>query len=295
MEIQKSVPQNELIIDLVRKTEASDCPRELWKEAVILARNEGNKIIVNDSNPYLDVEEIILFGEKIQKVNSDEEKQKILMEKTKSGKLWYDVISGDSNKIMFDPVEKDIKKIFQLTNNKWTKVADIGTGTGNTLRSIAPYCEKIYGVDSSSLALETAKEIGIPENASLIISKANKLPFSNHSLDLIVSNGLIYYLSLKETESFVNELSRVLKHGGIFYYSNFFKEENEIVPKIFNKSLESAKSALLNLLGGIVNEGGHPESLGLLDYHKLIIKSNFSLTNKVIGNDNSVLFEYTRN
>lgn len=294
MEFQKSAPQSELIIDLVKKTESSDHPEELWESAAKLARDEDKRVIVDDSYSDLDVEEVISFGERIQKSNSVEEKQQLLMEKTQSRKLWYDAILGDMNKLAFDPVEKYISEIFHRTNIKCERAADIGTGTGNTLRSIAPYCEKIYGVDSSDLVLEKAKEIGIPENASLILGEASVLPFSENSLDLVVSNGLIYYLSLKETEDYVNELSRVLRRGGTYFYSSFIKEDDEIIPKT-NKSLESAKAALINLLGGIINGGGHPESLGLFDFYKTMLKSDFSLTEKVIDKDNRILMKYTKN
>jgi ubiquinone/menaquinone biosynthesis C-methylase UbiE len=292
METQKVVPQIEVVVGLIKEIKSSDHPEEFWENAVSLARNENN--VVNDEYPDVDIEEIVSFGEEILKAESDEGKQKLLMTSTKSGRLWYDVALGDGNKIVFEPVKKYLDEKSYNGELKFGKVADIGCGTGNTLRTIAPYCENIIGVDLSSLAIEKAREIGVPENVSLLFGKADKLPFSDQSLDLVVSNGLIYYLSLKETEGFVSELSRVLRSEGLFLYSNIIQREGEILPKILSNSLESAKSALLYILGKIIQDGGHPESLGMLDFHKLMLKNNFSVYNK-IDDDNRILLEYTRN
>ena len=293
METQKVVPQSEIIADLIKRIESSDRSEGLWAETVDLARNEKN--IVNDEYPDVTVEEIVSFGEEILKVELDEDKQKLLMTRTNSGRLWYDIALGDGNKIVFEPVEKYLDENSCHGESKFEKVADIGCGTGNTLRTIVPYCKSVTGVDFSNLAIEKAKEIGVPENVSLVIGKADDLPFFDQSLDLVVSNGLIYYLSIEETEGFVSELSRVLKSEGIFLYSNIIRREGEIIPKVLNNSLESAKSVLIYLLGKIIQNGGHPESLGISDFHKLMLKNNFSMYYKVTDDDNKILLEYTRN
>ncbi len=293
METQKMAPQSEVIVDLIKRIELSDHFEELWLETVGLAINEEN--IVSDQYPDVDVEEIIFFGEEIQKVELGDDRQKLLMTKTESGRLWYDVVLGDSNRILFEPVEKYLDEKSCHGELKFGKVADVGCGTGNTLRTILPYCESVAGVDLSSLAIEKAKEIGIPESVSLVVGKADHLPFSDQSLDLAVSNGLTYYLSPEETEGFVSELSRVLKSGGVFLYSNIIRKDGEIIPSVLNKSLDSAKSALIYLLGKIIQNGGHPESLGILDFHKLLLRNNFSMYHKVIDDEDKILLEYTRN
>lgn len=287
-------PINNAFLNIIRETQFGDHPEKVWDQAVMLARDEEKIGKTISSYPEIKINEIVAMGERIQKLHSIEEKYRLLMEKTNSGKLWYDILLGDDNKIPFVPVELVIKKEFDNNHLRWRKAADIGTGSGNTLRSIAPYCKKVYGVDLAHFALRSAKDLGLPDNASLVQGLANQLPFESHSLDLIVSNGLIYYLSPQEALGFVRELARILKRGGKFYSSDIIREDNELVPKILSENLNSAKQVLIDLVGRLANDGGHPDSLGMKDFNKIMLQNKFSLTKLNRDADNRCLLEYTR-
>lgn len=292
--IHPPIDQKGLVLDIIREMQISDHPERLWDQAIMLARDEEKIGRTVSSYPDIQVDEIVALGERMQKLHSIEEKYQILMEKTNSGKLWYDILLGDGNKILFVPVERAVRKKFKKTHTKWGKAADIGMGTGNTMRSIAPYCEEVYGVDLASFALRSAKDLGLPDNASLVQGPANHLPFKSKSLDLIVSNGLIYYLSPEETSEFVQELARVLKRGGKFFESNIIREEDELVPKILADNVGNAKNALIDLVGKLANGGGHPDSLGMVDFNEILLQNGFSLTTFHRDSSNRILFEYTR-
>ncbi len=292
--IHTPVTKRDLVLDIVRRTQLDDDPNKLWGQTITLAREEEKINQVVDSYPDITIDEIITMGNRVKKLHSAEEKYKILMEKTTSGKLWYDVLMGDANKIMFAPIESAVRKKFDDTHTKWGKAADIGAGTGNTIRSIAPYCKKVYGVDLAQFSLRSAKELGLPTNVSLIQGEANKLPFESNSLDLIVSNGLIYYLSSDEAVGFVQELARILKRGGKFYKSDIVREDGEIVPKILSENLGSAKNALIDLVERFANGGGNPDSPGMVDFNRIMLQSKFLLTKFIKDENNRVLAEYTR-
>ncbi len=292
--IHTPATKKDLILDIVRRTQLGDDPKKLWGQAVTLAREEEKINQVVSSYPDITIDEIIGIGNRIKELHSTEEKYKILMEKTTSGKLWYDVLMGEANKIMFAPIESAIKKKFDDTHTKWGNAADIGTGTGNTIRSIAPYCETVHGVDLARFSLRSAMELGLPDNVLLVQGQASQLPFRSHSLDLIVSNGLIYYLSLEEAAGFVQELARVLKRGGKFYKSDIIRENSEIVPRVLAENLGSAKNALVDLVERLANGGGNPDSPSMVDFNKLMLQNRFLLTKFIKDEDNRVLAEYTR-
>lgn len=295
MENQTSLDnQNEVIADLVKRTRDSNNPKELWSEAVELARSEEKAGGAPSLYPDLGVEEIVNFGEKLQQMNSIEEKYRLMMEETQSGELWYNVLLGDDNMRLFSQVESIVEGEYHRTGKKWGKAIDIGTGIGNTLRAISPFCEQIVGVDFAQFALQVAQRSSLPENASLVLGKAEELPIADHSADLVVSNGLLYYLSPTETHDFVSELSRILKVGGKFYHSAPLRDDGEIVPKVFQDTLESAKNALINVLDSIANGGGNPNSLGLFELHKLLLENEFELTLHDQDSENKFLLEYTR-
>lgn len=289
METSPRTSNKQFIKDLVSRTESGNSLKDLWIPAVKFAREEKDQGFVDKIYPNIELGELIFFGEIMLQNNSIEDRYKLmLVNKTKAGKNWYDaLLSGDNQKI-FEPVIDFVKKKY------WQNAADIGTGTGDTLRSIAPFCKKVHGIDNSKLSIEIAKDLGIPNNADILYSGADKLPFLNDSLDLVVSNGLIYYLSKKQTEDFVKELSRVIETDGKFYHSFVIREENEIVPQVLSQSLDSGKSALVNLVATIATGHGHPENLGVSDFNKLVLSNNFLLTEYKQNPDNRVVLEYTR-
>jgi ubiquinone/menaquinone biosynthesis C-methylase UbiE len=292
--IHTPATKKDLVLDIMRRTQLGDDPKKLWGQAVTLGREEEKMNKVVSSHPDITIDEIVAMGNRVKDLHSTEEKYKILMEKTTSGKLWYDVLMGDANKIMFAPIESAVRKKFDDTRTKWGNAADIGTGTGNTIRCIAPYCEKIHGVDITRFSLRSAMELGLPDNVLLVQGQANQLPFKSHSLDLVVSNGLIYYLSQKEAAGFVQELARILKQGGKFYKSDIVREHGEIVPKVLSENLGSAKNALIDLVERFANGGGNPDSPGMVDFNRIMLQSRFLLTKFIKDEDNRVLAEYTR-
>lgn len=287
METKTSEVQIETISKLVSEIDKSNYPGTYWEKTVKLAREEKERGFLDQKYNDIDVEEVVSFGEKIIKADSIPGKYRLMVEKTESGKLWYEVLLGDSNMKMFNPVVEVLKKDYKKTHLKWPKAADIGTGIGNTLSSISPFCEKVYGVDLAFFALDTAKENNLPENASLVNASADKLPFNDKSLDLIVSNGLIFYLSPSETLRFVREVFRTLRIGGVFYHSTLLKNKNE--------DTMSYKEALIDLLGRLANNDGHPNSLGLLQFTKALIKNGFMMNNyRINKKGNWAFYEYRR-
>jgi SAM-dependent methyltransferase len=277
-----------------KKVMAGNNPENFWDEAIMLAREEEALAGTDKYFKDINVDEIVSFGERMKKLNTVEEKYRLMMEKTNSGTLWYDVLLGPGNSALFS-LTKTILKDEARVNGKFKSAADIGAGTGDTLRAIAPFCQHAYGVDFAEFSVRAARDKGLPANTSIVVANAGHFPFTDQQLDLVVSNGLLYYLTPAETEQYVREMHRVLRRGGKYYNTLHMKEDNEIVPRLSLDVLESAKAALIDIVARIgVNEWSNG-SMGDVDYHKLLLANGFAVTNGFKNTEmNLYTMEYTR-
>ncbi|GAB1421229.1 hypothetical protein MASR2M15_13800 [Anaerolineales bacterium] len=90
-------------------------------------------------------------------------------------------------------------------------VLDIGCGRGtyhDILRNIFPHIRYV-GLDYSLGMLKSHQY----NNGRLVQSDAPKLPFADHSFDVVMANHMIYHLN--DIESALEEFKRVLKPDGI--------------------------------------------------------------------------------
>ncbi|MDD4937631.1 MAG: class I SAM-dependent methyltransferase [Candidatus Shapirobacteria bacterium] len=279
-----------IITNLVKEIKNSKNPDILWAKAITVAK-EHQDVKSNNQSP--DIEEIISFGEKIL-TTPKKDRYLLTLNETTSGKLWYDVLMGDDNQTIFDLTKNCLEEKVRENNTKFNIVVDIGCGTGNTLRSIASICNKIRGVDISEEAIKKAKEIGIPENARVFVGNAESLPFSDESVDLVVSNGLQYYLNKNQTINFINEIYRILKPGGKFYDSWHYIDNGELFPRAWNDPAKNGQSALIYLMEKMVSGDGNPDSFSVIDFNGLLFKKFLGNEERYFYPNNGVVAEYTK-
>ncbi|MDD4938414.1 MAG: class I SAM-dependent methyltransferase [Candidatus Shapirobacteria bacterium] len=279
-----------VIFDLVKEIKDSKNSDMLWGKAVTTAK-EHQEIKSNDQSP--DIEEIISFGEKIL-TTPKKDRYLLTLNETTSGKLWYDVLMGDDNQVIFNLIKDHLEEEVKKNNTKFNIVADIGCGTGNTLRSIAPICNKIRGVDISEEVIKKAKEIGIPENARVFVGNAESLSFSDQSMDLVVSNGLQYHLDKNQTINFVDEIYRILKPGGKFYSSWHHLDNGELFPRAWNNPAKNGESALIYLMEKMISGDGNPNNFNHDDFHSLLFMKFLGKEKRYFYPNNGVVAEYIK-
>ena len=97
-----------------------------------------------------------------------------------------------------------------VKKNKPLQILDAGCGTGLFAMKLKPF-GKVTGIDMSDEALKFARL------RKLKVKKASitNLPIKENTFDLVVSNDVICHKSIKDDQSAVDELTRVLKPGGI--------------------------------------------------------------------------------
>jgi ubiquinone/menaquinone biosynthesis C-methylase UbiE len=98
------------------------------------------------------------------------------------------------------------------------EILEIGFGTGINIKFYPENVKKIIGVDANGGMLKQAqKKIGNGRfEIELINQSGESLPFSNNSINAVVSTYTL--CSIKEIISALEEIYRVLKPGGKYYF-----------------------------------------------------------------------------
>lgn len=102
-----------------------------------------------------------------------------------------------------------ILKIIKNRNNQITRILDVGCGDGVMLSLINKKIKnnniKLYGIDSSEIAIDIAKE-KVPD-AKFKVADVYNIPFDDNFFDLIISSDVIEHLS--QPKRMLNEIKRV--------------------------------------------------------------------------------------
>lgn len=252
------------LIELIQLNPYDD---QLWERVVNLARKEedlGNH--VESSETYyskIPLDELILIGESLRATRSRSKQYEILMQKSSTGELWYDIILGHVNDRAFAPIAEEIERLVKQKGSKFEDGLDVGCGTGNTIRAIAPYFEDVVGIDiEDSIVQAVKKEGSLPSNAAIMVGDAIDLPVGDEYFDIAVSNGLTHYLSEEEMKRYIHEIARVLTPGGLYFESFVQKADDELLPKTEQDYLSSAKAVLICLMDNLVSQTSDNSQIG---------------------------------
>jgi len=106
----------------------------------------------------------------------------------------------------------EILPLFGLLDPSWT-VGDLGTGTGGILALLAPFVNRVVGVDRSEEMLSVARRrLEGVANADLRVGHLEKLPLEDGELDVAVLALVLHYVV--DPPDVLAEAYRVLRDGG---------------------------------------------------------------------------------
>jgi len=173
-----------------------------------------------------------------------------------------------------------IKLLNLVRYKKNIRALDIGFGSGFPLVELAmrlgPTC-KVFGIDPWKAAIERTnfklRYTGV-QNIELVEGVAERMPFENNSIDLIVSNnGLNNVQDLHKT---LNECSRVSCPGSQFVFTfNTNKTFTEFYDVFREVLSESGLKELCVKVDGHIYEKRRPVD----EYKKMLEQSKFHINN----------------
>ncbi|XP_051564712.1 putative methyltransferase DDB_G0268948 isoform X2 [Myxocyprinus asiaticus] len=151
-------------------------------------------------------------------------------------------------KYRFDPPDELKEIILQYLDKKKGQphqlAVDLGCGTGQNSRLLAPHFQEVVGIDVSESQLEEARAVpGFP-NLSYRVGTAEELPFPNGSVDLLTAASAAHWF---DPERFLKEAVRVLKPQGclaLFGYGDNFKLHHESCGDQLNYIYEDVRQVL---------------------------------------------------
>lgn len=92
-------------------------------------------------------------------------------------------------------------------------VGDLGIGTGGLAATLAPYVDRVVGVDRSAPMLDAARErLGGLDAVDLRLGELEALPVGDDELDLAVLSLVLHYVL--DPAAVFSEAARVLRPGG---------------------------------------------------------------------------------
>ena len=106
------------------------------------------------------------------------------------------------------------------------EILDVGCGRGGTICVLDRYFKpkQITGVDLSSSAVSFCQKTHTYPDTYFLEGDAEKLPFKNNSFDVIINIESSH--SYADIVAFYREVSRVLRAGGYFLYTDLFPSES---------------------------------------------------------------------
>ena len=122
-------------------------------------------------------------------------------------------------------------------------VADLGCGSGYFSIPLSRKVKKVYGIDVQKEMLEFL-EHKIQEqkivNIESLLSKENRIPLKNESVNLLLSVNTLH--EFRDKENMIAEIRRVLRPRGQAVIIDFKKEDSDVGPPVsIRVSKEQAK------------------------------------------------------
>lgn len=118
-------------------------------------------------------------------------------------------------KYRFDPPDEVKSIILSYLDKKKGRphvlAVDLGCGTGQNTRILAPHFQEVVGIDVSEAQLAVARRVPGSPNISYRASPAEDLPFEDGSVDLVTAASAAHWFN---ADAFLKEAERVLKPRG---------------------------------------------------------------------------------
>ncbi|MBM7609065.1 GT2 family glycosyltransferase/ubiquinone/menaquinone biosynthesis C-methylase UbiE/predicted nuclease with TOPRIM domain [Lysinibacillus composti] len=122
----------------------------------------------------------------------------------------------EDNEIKIEHLQR-YQSIQELVSGKIVLDAACGEGYGSNY--LATNAEKVVGIDIDEESIVHAQNKYLKRNLEFMAASIEKLPFEDHSFDVVVSFETIEHVNENLQQQFLTEIKRVLKEDGILIMS----------------------------------------------------------------------------
>ena len=112
-------------------------------------------------------------------------------------------------------IAEEIKSHFQRSIN----LLDVGCGAGLLANALAKKGHHVTGIDLSERSLEIGKTHDSTSQVRYLKADAYALPFAESSFEVVCAMDILEHVD--NPQLLINEASRVLKPGGLFFFHTF--------------------------------------------------------------------------
>jgi len=125
------------------------------------------------------------------------------------------------NKFMdFDSYKKRTKAFCEILKPE-VSILDIGCGPGNVVRQLVESGKEfeILGIDLSTEMINRARANVISPRIKFIVGDVRELGLERNRFDAVIASFCLPHLTNEETEKLIEDISKVLRKGGLLYLS----------------------------------------------------------------------------
>ncbi|MFW9952679.1 MAG: class I SAM-dependent methyltransferase [Candidatus Thorarchaeota archaeon] len=203
---------------------------------------------------------------------------------------WNDIFTN-RGRVFLEP-HPDMEKLASLFKaHNFTRLLDLGCGTGRHLLYFSKQGFEVYGLDSSPKGLEIAKSWLIEENekAELTCQRIEHVfPYPNEYFDTIISIQVIHHNYFEDIIFTAQEVDRILKPNGMIFITvpilNVFSRGDWDLKKVEKRTFIPQKG----------QEKGLPHHFFTISEFKSIFKS-FNLMETYVDKTNHRAFIAIKN
>ena len=105
-----------------------------------------------------------------------------------------------------------------------TEILDLCCGAGQTTKFLVAKSDQVTGLDASTVALTRAAK-KVPQ-AKYVEGLAQDMPLADNQFDVVHTSSALHEMTPQELEQILQEVSRVLKPGGILTLVDFHAPTN---------------------------------------------------------------------
>ncbi len=189
----------------------------------------------------------------------------------------------------YDKVISFVMRYYPKDKNKQdVNILEVGCGAGNNLWALALEGFNVYGIDGSEAAINIAKEIfnkfGV-KGEFIVGDFTERFPFKEGYFDLVIDRGSITCVDYEDAKRTINEVHRVLKEGGYFFFNPYSKMHTSYI----SSKTRINDNFVLTEAGSIVGTGyvcfyDREDVIKLLDRFEIIELKELTLKDNIDGN-----------